>query len=218
MSNTVLMNAEMRTDLGRSASRYSRNNGKIPGIVYGEKKETLSVIIEAKEYRKLLNQPGVFSRLIDLSIDGKSNIVLTKDIQFHPVSDNPLHIDFLRIGENSSVSVSIPVKFLNEELSPGLKSGGVLNVVRYELELVCKADKIPSIIEIKLNDLNIGDSIHISAVDLPDGVKPSITDRDFTIATIAAPAAKETDIKTTEEEVSDKEPSDESEDNAEDNN
>ena len=218
MSKTVLMNAELRTNLGRSASRSSRNNGKIPGIIYGEKEDTLSVIIEAKEYRKLLDQPGIFSRLIDLSIDGKSNTVLTKDIQFHPVSDNPLHIDFLRIGENSSVTVSIPVRFLNEELSPGLKSGGILNVVRYELDLVCKADKIPPLIEIKLNDLNIGDSIHISAVNLPEGVNPSITDRDFTIATIAAPAAKEQELKTTEEEVSDKESSEESEDKVEDNN
>ncbi len=218
MSKTVLMNAELRTNLGRSASRSSRNNGKIPGIIYGEKEDTLSVIIEAKEYRKLLDQPGIFSRLIDLSIDGKSNTVLTKDIQFHPVSDNPLHIDFLRIGENSSVTVSIPVKFLNEELSPGLKSGGILNVVRYELDLVCKADKIPPLIDIKLNDLNIGDSIHISAVNLPEGVNPSITDRDFTIATIAAPAAKEQELKTTEEEVSDKESSEESEDKVEDNN
>ena len=218
MSKTVLMNAELRTNLGRSASRSSRNNGKIPGIIYGEKEDTLSVIIEAKEYRKLLDQPGIFSRLIDLSIDGKSNTVLTKDIQFHPVSDNPLHIDFLRIGENSSVTVSIPVRFLNEELSPGLKSGGILNVVRYELDLVCKADKIPPLIDIKLNDLNIGDSIHISAVNLPEGVNPSITDRDFTIATIAAPAAKEQELKTTEEEVSDKESSEESEDKVEDNN
>ena len=199
MSNTFLMNAEIRNEMGRTASRSSRNNGKIPAIVYGEKKDPISINVETKEYQKLLSQKGVFSRLIDLTIDGKSNIVLTKDIQFHPVSDNPLHIDFLRIGEGSSVTVSIPVNFKNEELSPGLKSGGVLNVVRYDLELICPASSIPSTIEIELNDLNIGDSIHISSIKLPDGVKPTITDRDFTIATIAAPTIQEIETEVSEE-------------------
>ena len=134
-----------------------------------------------------MTQSGIFSRLLDLNVDGKSNIVLTRDIQFHPVSENPLHVDFLRIGKGSTITVSIPVSFINEELSPGLKTGGVLNTVRFELELECPADKIPEKIEINLEGLVVGDSIKISTVKLPDGVSPTITDRDFTIATIAAP-------------------------------
>ena len=208
MSNSVLINAQIRNEVGKGASRSLRNNGKIPAIVYGEKKDPLSVNVESKEYKKLLNQPGVYSRLIDLSIEGKSSTVLTKEIQFHPVSENPLHVDFLRIGEGSSVTVSIPVKFQNEELSPGLKSGGVLNIVRHELELICLASAIPPNILINLDNLNIGDSVKISSVELPEGVKPTIIDRDFTIATIAAPTAivepetsseEETEEETTEE-------------------
>ena len=144
-----------------------------------------------------MNQSGIFNRLLDLSVDGKSNLVLTRDIQFHPVSENPLHVDFLRIGKGSNINVSVPVSFVNEELSPGLKSGGVLNTVRFELELVCPADIIPEKIEIDLEGLVVGDSIKISSVNLPDGVSSAITDRDFTIATIAAPTVM-SDVSTEE--------------------
>ena len=153
-----------------------------------------------------MTQSGIFSRLLDLNVDGKSSIVLTRDIQFHPVSENPLHVDFLRIGKGSTITVSIPVSFINEELSPGLKTGGVLNTVRFELELECPADNIPEKIEINLEGLVVGDSIKISTVELPEGVKPTITDRDFTIATIAAPTkmaeVSTENIEETEEETS----------------
>ena len=166
-----------------------------------------------------MTQSGIFSRLLDLNVDGKSNIVLTRDIQFHPVSENPLHVDFLRIGKGSTITVSIPVSFINEELSPGLKTGGVLNTVRFELELECPADNIPEKIEINLEGLVVGDSIKISTVELPEGVKPTITDRDFTIATIAAPTkmaevSTET-VEETEEETS--EASDANEENKDTN-
>ena len=187
MAETTILNGNLRTNTGKGFARASRRAGRIPAIIYGDKQDTISIDIEEREYKKIMIQSGIFSRLLDLNIDGKSNIVLTRDIQFHPVSENPLHVDFLRIGKGSTITVSIPVSFINEELSPGLKTGGVLNTVRFELELECPADKIPEKIEINLEGLVVGDSIKISTVKLPDGVSPTITDRDFTIATIAAP-------------------------------
>ena len=187
MAETTILNGNLRTNTGKGFARASRRAGRIPAIIYGDKQDTISIDIEEREYKKIMPQSGIFSRLLDLNVDGKSNIVLTRDIQFHPVSENPLHVDFLRIGKGSTITVSIPVSFINEELSPGLKTGGVLNTVRFELELECPADNIPEKIEINLEGLVVGDSIKISTVELPDGVKPTITDRDFTIATIAAP-------------------------------
>ena len=187
MADTTLINCNFRNSTGKGSARAARRAGRIPAIIFGDKKETISIDIEEREYKKIMNQSGIFSRLLDLSVDGKSNLVLTRDIQFHPVSENPLHVDFLRIGKGSNVNVSVPVSFINEELSPGLKTGGVLNTVRFELELMCPADSIPEKIEINLEGLVVGDTIKISSVNLPDGVSSTITDRDFTIATIAAP-------------------------------
>ena len=187
MADTTIINGNLRNSTGKGSARAARRAGRIPAIIFGDKKETISIDIEEREYKKVMNQSGIFSRLLDLSVDGKSNLVLTRDIQFHPVSENPLHVDFLRIGKGSNINVSVPVSFINEELSPGLKTGGVLNTVRFELELMCPADSIPEKIEINLEGLVVGDSIKISSVNLPDGVSSTITDRDFTIATIAAP-------------------------------
>ena len=187
MADTTIINGNLRNSTGKGSARAARRAGRIPAIIFGDKKETISIDIEEREYKKIMNQSGIFSRLLDLSVDGKTNLVLTRDIQFHPVSENPLHVDFLRIGKGSNVNVSVPVSFINEELSPGLKTGGVLNTVRFELELMCPADSIPEKIEINLEGLVVGDSIKISSVNLPDGVSSTITDRDFTIATIAAP-------------------------------
>ena len=187
MADTTIINGNLRNSTGKGAARAARRAGRIPAIIFGDKKETISIDIEEREYKKIMNQSGIFSRLLDLSVDGKSNLVLTRDIQFHPVSENPLHVDFLRVGKGSNINVSVPVSFINEELSPGLKTGGVLNTVRFELELMCPADSIPEKIEINLEGLVVGDSIKISSVNLPDGVSSTITDRDFTIATIAAP-------------------------------
>ena len=187
MADTTIINGNLRNSTGKGTARAARRAGRIPAIIFGDKKETISIDIEEREYKKIMNQSGIFSRLLDLSVDGKSNLVLTRDIQFHPVSENPLHVDFLRVGKGSNINVSVPVSFINEELSPGLKTGGVLNTVRFELELMCPADSIPEKIEINLEGLVVGDSIKISSVNLPDGVSSTITDRDFTIATIAAP-------------------------------
>ena len=187
MADSTIINGNLRNSTGKGSARATRRAGRIPAIIFGDKKDTISIDIEEREYKKIMNQSGIFSRLLDLSVDGKSNLVLTRDIQFHPVSENPLHVDFLRIGKGSNINVSVPVSFINEELSPGLKTGGVLNTVRFELELMCPADSIPEKIEINLEGLIVGDSIKISSVNLPDGVSSTITDRDFTIATIAAP-------------------------------
>ncbi len=202
MSDNTILNANVRSNTGKGSARAARRAGRIPAIIYGEKKDTISIDIEEREYKKLMNQSGIFSRLLDISVEGKANTVLTRDIQFHPVSENPLHVDFLRIGKGSNINVSVPVSFINEDLSPGLKTGGVLNTVRFELELECPADNIPEKIEISLEGLVVGDSIHISSVNLPEGVKPTITDRDFTIATIAAPT-KMTESSVEETEASD---------------
>jgi len=221
VSDNTILNANVRSNTGKGSARAARRAGRIPAIIYGEKKDTISIDIEEREYRKLMNQSGIFSRLLDISVEGKANTVLTRDIQFHPVSENPLHVDFLRIGKGSNINVSVPVAFINEELSPGLKTGGVLNTVRFELELECPADNIPEKIEINLEGLVVGDSIHISSVNLPEGVKPTITDRDFTIATIAAPtkmvetSVEETEVSDETDEESDTES--ESKDNTTDN-
>jgi len=211
VSDNTILNANVRSNTGKGSARAARRAGRIPAIIYGEKKDTISIDIEEREYRKLMNQSGIFSRLLDISVEGKANTVLTRDIQFHPVSENPLHVDFLRIGKGSNINVSVPVAFINEELSPGLKTGGVLNTVRFELELECPVDNIPEKIEINLEGLVVGDSIHISSVNLPEGVKPTITDRDFTIATIAAPtkmaetSVEETEVTDETDEASDTE-------------
>ena len=132
-------------------------------------------------------KPGFFGRQYEIKVNGSGQRVLPRDVQWHPVTDRPLHVDFLRITDRTMVNVDVPVRFINEEESPGLKRGGVLNVVRYEVEVICAAGDIPEEIVIDLTGLDIGDSVHISTVGLPDGVRPAIADRDFTIAAVAAP-------------------------------
>ena len=161
MNENLSISGNLRNHVGKGASRSLRRVGKIPSIIYGDKKDSISVDIEEKEYKKLMNQPGIYSKLINLSINGETNVVLTRDIQIHPLTENPLHVDFLRIGKGSVINVSVPVVYLNEEESPGLKSGGVLNIVRHQLELDCPAENIPEKIEIDLTGLMVGDSIHI---------------------------------------------------------
>jgi large subunit ribosomal protein L25 len=193
MSETLTLSAVKRDRAGKGSARAARRDGNIPAVIYGDRKEPLSIILNANEFRKLINQFSIFSQLLNVKVDGEDNNVLTRDIQLHPVTDVPLHADFLRISKGAKVAVMVAVQFINEEQSPGLKSGGILNVVRHEIELSCPATAIPENIIVDLDDTNIGDSIHISAVGLPEGVEPTITDRDFTIATIAAPAAEEVD-------------------------
>lgn len=189
MSEQLTLPAEARDRAGKGASRELRRNGRVPCVVYGDKKEPLSVHVEEKLLTKMLNTGHFMNSVVMIEVDGKTNRTLPKAVDFHPVSSRPIHVDFLRIGAHSQVNVAVPVRFDNEEAAPGLKRGGVLNVVRHELELVCDAAEIPDEIHIDLTGLEIGDSIHISNVKLPKGSKSAIDDRDFTIATLVAPSA-----------------------------
>src|SRR4051794_16866753 len=197
MSEQLTLPAEARDRAGKGASRALRREGRIPAVVYGEKKEPLTIHVEEKLLSKMLSTGHFMNSVIMIDIAGKAHRTLPKAIDFHPVSSRPIHVDFLRIGEHTKVTVGVPVRFDNEEESPGLKRGGVLNVVQHELELVCDAASIPNEIHIDLTGLEIGDSIHISEVKLPEGVTPYIDDRDFTVATIVAPSA----VKAEEEEA-----------------
>ena len=197
MSDQLTLPAEARQRAGKGASRALRRDGRVPAVIYGEKKEALSVHVEEKLLTKMLSTGHFMNSVIMVEVAGKANRTLPKDVQFHPVSSRPIHVDFVRIGEHAQVTVNIPVRFVEEEESPGLKRGGVLNVVRHELELICDAAKIPAEIVISLAGLEIGDAVHISHVNLPEGAKPTIDDRDFTVATIVAPSA----MKAEEEET-----------------
>jgi len=188
MSETLTLPAETRR-AGKGASRALRREGRVPAVVYGGKDEVLSVHVEEKELRRQLGTGHFFNSVVDVEIDGKKVRTLPKDVAFHPVSDRPLHVDFLRLAADAKVHVNVPVHFVNQEASPGLKRGGVLNVVRHELDLVCDPTAIPEDINIDVTGLEVGDSIHISHVNLPAGSASAITDRDFTIATIVAPSA-----------------------------
>jgi large subunit ribosomal protein L25 len=165
-------------------------------VIYGEKKETLSIHVEEKLLSKMLSTVHFMNSVVMIEVGGKPARTLPKAVDFHPVTSRPIHVDFLRIGEHTKVTVAVPVRFDNEEASPGLKRGGVLNVVKHELELICDAASIPSEIHVSLEGLEIGDAIHISQVTLPDGATPTIDDRDFTVATVVAPSA----MKSEEEE------------------
>jgi large subunit ribosomal protein L25 len=158
-------------------------------VIYGGKEEPTMIHVEEKELIKQLDTGHFMNSIVELEVDGKKLRTLPKDVALHPVTDRPEHVDFLRLAKGGKIEVSVPVVFLNEEASPGLKKGGVLNVVRHELELVCENDKIPGEIEVDVTGKEVGDSIHISEVQLPAGSESAITDRDFTIATLVAPSA-----------------------------
>jgi large subunit ribosomal protein L25 len=196
MSEQLTLPAESRDRAGKGASRALRRDGRVPAVIYGDKQTPLSVHVEEKLLAKMLSTGHFMNSVIMVDVNGKANRTLPKDVQFHPVTSRPIHVDFIRIGEHTQVHVNVPVRFVDEEKSPGLKRGGVLNVVRHELELVCDAAKIPGEMVISLAGLEIGDAIHISHVNLPEGSKSAIEDRDFTVATVVAPSA----MKSTEDE------------------
>jgi len=189
MSDTLTLSAETRDRAGKGASRALRREGRVPAVVYGGNQEALSIHVEEKVLAKMLSTGHFMNSVVMIEAGGKTTRTLPKDVAFHPVTDRPIHVDFFRIAEHASVHVNVPVRFVDEEASPGLKRGGVLNIVRHELELVVDAAEIPDEIVISLKGLEVGDSLHISAVTLPKGASSAIDDRDFTIATIVAPSA-----------------------------
>jgi len=201
MSDTLVLSAEARDRAGKGASRALRREGRVPAVIYGNNEEPEMVHVEEKLLNKLLGTGHFFNSVVMVEVGGKAVRTLAKDVAFHPVTDRPLHADFLRVSEHAKVHVNVPVHFANEPASPGLKRGGVLNIVRHELELICDAAEIPDEITIDLTGLDVGDSVHISQVKLPFGAASAITDRDFTIATIVAPSAlKSSEGDTSKEE------------------
>lgn len=181
------LTAVKRERAGKGAARAVRNQGLVPGVIYGDKKPPVLFSIDPRQLLAQMARPGFWTHQFEVEIDGETTLTMCQDLQVHPVTDRPIHVDFLRINASSTVEVDVPVKFVNEAGSPGLKRGGVLNVVRHEIVLVCKATSIPEHVEADLTGLDVGDSLHISAIKLPEGVKPTI-DRDFTVATIVAPS------------------------------
>ena len=175
------------------------NKGLIPGIVYGKGTEPTKIAFEDKILLKLMHTGSFYSTILDIDIDGKSEKVLPKQLQYHPVTDKLIHFDFLRVQDDTKVTVEVPVEFLNQDICPGLKKGGVLNLVRREVELNCNANNIPNKLHFDLISSEIGDSIKISNIELPEGVKPTITDRDFVVATLVPPTV-EVETKPAEEE------------------
>ncbi|MGI9385513.1 MAG: 50S ribosomal protein L25/general stress protein Ctc [Methyloligellaceae bacterium] len=191
MAETIELKAAARERIGKGAAREVRRQGRVPAVVYGEKKTPEKISLESRELWQQVKTGTFLSTVFTIDLDGSKTRVIPRDLQLDPVRDFPVHVDFLRLGEGASITVEVPVNFLNEEDSPGLKRGGVLNIVRHAIEVLCPVDAIPERIEADLTGLEIGDSIHISAITLPDGVEPTITDRDFTVATIAGRAAEE---------------------------
>ena len=189
MSDALTLPAEARERAGKGASRALRREGRVPAVIYGGKEEPQMIHVEAKELVRQLGTGHFMNSIVEIELRGKTIRTLPKDVALHPVNDRPEHVDFLRLAKGAKVEVNVPVVFANEEASPGLKKGGVLNVVRHELDLYCDADKIPSEIVIDVTGKDVGDSIHISEVTLPAGSESAITDRDFTIATLVAPSA-----------------------------
>jgi large subunit ribosomal protein L25 len=193
MTKTIEMKATAREKVGKGAARAVRREGLVPAVIYGGKEAPLAISLPYKETYNSIYAGGFLTHVVELDVDGKKHRVLPKDYQLDVVKGKPLHIDFLRINKDSRVIVEVPVHFLNEETCPGIKRGGVLNIVRHEIEVSVPADAIPSYIEVDLANAQLGESIHVSAVNLGEGVTPTITDRDFTIATIASPAGLKSD-------------------------
>ena len=191
MSDQLTLSAETRERAGKGASRAGRREGRVPAGIYGQNKEPGQIHVEEKALVKALSDGDFMNTVVMIDVGGEATRTLPKDVQFHPVTDRPLHVDFFRIGEHSTVTVEVPIRFTGEEESRGLKRGGVLNAVRHEIELICDAAEIPDEVVIDLSGYDIGDSIHISQVTLPKGTKAAITDRDFTVATISGSAAGE---------------------------
>jgi large subunit ribosomal protein L25 len=191
MAEIQSLGAQSRQRAGKGAARATRREGRVPAVIYGNKEPPTLVSVEPRTLERYLHRSGFFATLLDLELDGQKHRVLPRDVQFDPVNDKPVHVDFMRVTATTRVHVDVPVLFINDAASPGLKRGGVLNIVRHEIEMICAAENIPPSITIDLTGLDIGDSVHISMVKLPENVTPAISDRDFTVATIAAPSVEQ---------------------------
>lgn len=191
MAEALELKAWTRARTGKGGARASRREGRIPGILYGDKATPQTIDVDYKAINTQLHTGHFQSTIFMLDLDGTKTRVIPRQVQLDPIRDFPIHVDFMRVGEHSLVTVEVPVRFLNEVASPGIKRGGILNVVRHEIQVRCPADAIPEHFDVDLTGLEIGDSVHISAIALPEGVKPTTTERDFTVATIVGRSAEE---------------------------
>ena len=189
MPETISLSAEPRPLAGKGASRATRRAGRVPAIVYGGGSEPTLISLEPRELSRCLARPGFFNHLVEISVDGATHRTLPREVQYHPVSDTPMHVDFQRVAAGAEVHVTVPVVFVDQERSPGLRRGGILNIVRHGVEMLCSVDNIPERLVVSLAGVDIGDSIHIGVVEMPEGARPVIQERDFTIASIAASSA-----------------------------
>src|SRR5690606_3192656 len=179
ISMSTELKASVRDRVGKGAARELRRNGLVPAVIYGDKQPPLAISVSYKDTFRKIHEGGFLSRIITVDVDGEKHRVIPRDYQLEPVRDFLVHVDFLRVGKNATLTVEVPVRFANEEKSPGIKRGGVLNVVRHAVEVIAPADRIPESFEIDLAGLDVGDPIHASAISLPEGVSFTITDRDF---------------------------------------
>lgn len=187
----IVLNVEKREKVGTGGARSTRNAGLIPGVIYGGERGSVPIQIVAKDVETALRSGKFISHLVEIDVKGERQPVIPRAIQFHPVSDKPVHLDLYRVEPNAEIAIEVVVHFRNHDASPGLKRGGALNIVRHTIKLKCKADSIPEEIVVDLTGADIGDSIHVSSIKLPEGVRPVIRDRDFTIATIAGRKVEE---------------------------
>jgi large subunit ribosomal protein L25 len=191
MAEAIELKAWARGRSGKGGARAERREGRVPGTLYGDKQEAETISVDYRAINQQLHTGHFQSTIYVLDVDGKKTRVIPRAVQLDPVRDFPIHVDFLRLGKDALVTVEVPVRFLNEAASPGLKRGGVLNIVRHEIQVRCPSDAIPDHFDVDLTGLEIGDAVHISALKLPDNVKPTIAERDFTVATIVGRAAEE---------------------------
>ncbi len=191
MAEAIELKAWARQSSGKGGARQVRRDGRIPGILYGGREDPQNIALDSKAISKQIQTGHFQSTIFTLDVEGTKTRVIPRGVQLDPVRDFPIHVDFMRLAKDALVTVDVPVHFLNEAASPGLKRGGVLNIVRHDIPVRCPADNIPDHFDVDLTGLEIGDSIHISAVAMPAGVSPTITDRDFTVATIAGRASEE---------------------------
>ncbi len=203
MEAAAAFNAVERKNNGKGDARALRRGGMVPVVVYGKDRANSHLAISEKEITLQYLKGGFFSKIVSVTVEGKTIFALPKDVQLHPVTDRIEHADLIQVDEKSKINVKVSVRFKNQDRCVGIKRGGVLNVVRHEVELVCSPNAIPKSIEIDLLSTNIGDSIHISHVGLPSGVTPAITSRDFTIATIAGRGGSSDEEETKAEDKKD---------------
>jgi len=187
MAKNIEMSASKRERAGKGVARALRREDRVPAVIYGDNKEPVTISLPAKETNIEYNKGQIFTTLCDIDVDGEKSLVLARDVQLHPVRDNVMHVDFLRVSDKTKITVAVAVNFINQEDAKYVDEKGVLNINRFEVEVVCKAKAIPDEIIVDVKDFDIGDTINISNATMPDGAKPAIDDRDFTLATISAP-------------------------------